>query len=383
MNFLEGLGAGAGQAAGSGLMNLITGWATGGFKGRPQWRDINFMNDVQNRLWPDEIKRQGQFLEGMAPSQANAYNTYQDQTYQQDVSRQTAGIKSMADELGMNYWELTGQGGSAALDPSAGSAGQQQGSSNMGQYLAGIIPLQQTKMQNAAMLQGKAMDNQTQLALEDKRQGGGAKAQSEIALNAAHTTEAIARAGLTGSQEALNKALTTQAGATTAESQARTGLAKQQTTLAHYQSLTEQERANLTSAETKKIAAGMVMDNIRLAMEASPKTFVKTPGGIEVHGYTMSGQFLDLLDKTRGDAWQYLTDDQAELALKTGTIVAKRYAGGGKALTGEIGDLIQGTGDFLKSTTDDLGDLFGNKSWDDPQAYKGLKRIWPGKDAGE
>ena len=101
-DFLEALG----NSVASSGMNLITNWATGGFKGRPQWRDLEFMNDVQNRLWPDETKRQGQFLEGIAPSQGAAHNTFQDATYLKDMSRQAQGIKQMGEDLGMNPWEL-------------------------------------------------------------------------------------------------------------------------------------------------------------------------------------------------------------------------------------------------------------------------------------
>jgi len=142
-------------------MNLIGNWATGGFKGRPQWRDLSFMNDAQNRLWPDEIKRQGQFLEGLAPSQAASHNTFQDQTFMRDVTRRTEGIKQMGSDLGMSPWELTGQGGAATPLPSSPS-GPSGGGGQMQSFLQGIMPLKLAQMQNATSLQIAKMQNQTQ-----------------------------------------------------------------------------------------------------------------------------------------------------------------------------------------------------------------------------
>lgn len=178
MDFLSS--AGGGNLVSQGV-NILASYLSGGMKGRPQWRDLEFMNDVTNRLHPDEIKRQGQYLEGIAPSQgkametmapyqAGAYNTYQDETYQRDVDRQTAGIKSMSEQLKMSPWELTGQGGSAAPVPSdvMGSEGGSQGPA----FLQQMMPMQLAAMNNKAMLTGKLMDNQTQLKLESIRQGG-------------------------------------------------------------------------------------------------------------------------------------------------------------------------------------------------------------------
>lgn len=168
--FLDAVKSGGGDMANT-LLNAGITAITGGFKDRPSWRDLQFMNDAQNRLWPDEIKRQGQFLEGLAPSQAAAHNTFQDATYQAGVDRETAGIKSMAAGLGMSPWELTGQTGSAApLPPDAQQA--QGGSGATSAFLQGIVPLQIASANNKAMLTAKQMDNQTALKLEGIRQGG-------------------------------------------------------------------------------------------------------------------------------------------------------------------------------------------------------------------
>src|SRR5690242_9865393 len=116
-NFLAGLsgGGGGGGDIASTLFNTLIAGASGGFKQRPQWRDLQFMNDATNRLWPDEIKRQGQFLQGIAPSQAMAYNDYQDRTYSEDTNRQINRIQQTGDALGMSPWEVTGAPGSSPL----------------------------------------------------------------------------------------------------------------------------------------------------------------------------------------------------------------------------------------------------------------------------
>lgn len=170
----------AGADFATSAFNTLIAAATGGFKGRPQWRDLQFMNDAQNRLWPDEINRQGQFLEGVAPSQAAAYNTYQDETYMRDVTRRTEGIKAMGDSLGMSPWELTGQGGAAAPLPSAGSAGAQQGNSSLPQFLQAIMPLQLAKMQNATQLRIAKMSNDTQRYGIDMAGGQSDMAKAQI-----------------------------------------------------------------------------------------------------------------------------------------------------------------------------------------------------------
>lgn len=190
MDFLGTLTAGMGQATGAGLMNLITGWATGGFKGRPQWRDLEFMNDAQNRLWPDEIQRQGDFLEGLAPSQAAAYNTQQDATFGQDTQRQIGRVKDMSSALGMSPWEITGAGGANPLPSPSG--GGQQGQSSLPQFLQALIPLEINKQNNATNMSIAKMQNDTAQRGQDvgaetsrygidQAQGGGNLAKSQIA----------------------------------------------------------------------------------------------------------------------------------------------------------------------------------------------------------
>jgi len=199
-SFLNGIfGEGSAGAAGTMGLNLLGSYLSGGMKGRPQWGDLKFMNDATNRLWPDEIKRQGQFLEGVAPSQAAAYNTYQDATYGQDTSRQVDRIKTMGSELGMSPWELTGAGGANPL-PSPGAAGSQQGQDKTSAFLQGIMPLQLAKMQIGASLLQTKMNNETSLKISGQQTAGGKVAEGQVALQAAqqaltdqNLTESLAR----------------------------------------------------------------------------------------------------------------------------------------------------------------------------------------------
>lgn len=198
MDFLKNLG-------GSGFIDtafqtLIAG-ATGGFKGRPQWRDLEFMNDATNRLWPDEINRQGQFLEGLAPSQAkaqstylegiapaqaNSYNTFQDATYGADTERQAGRVKEMASSLGMSPWEITGSGGVTPVPAGALSSPMASGGSGSN-FLSQMLPLKIAADQNKTALTKAAMDNRTAVQLEQMRQGGGELARSSVEKNKAET----------------------------------------------------------------------------------------------------------------------------------------------------------------------------------------------------
>lgn len=205
MDFLSKLfGGGSGGGDMGGIFNTLVAGATGGFKDRPQWRDLEFMNDATNRLWPDEIKRQGDFLTGLAPSQASAYNTYQDSTYAQDTARQTDRIKSMSSSLGMSPWEITGAGGANPL-PSPGGAGQQQGSSRMPEFLQAIVPLQVAKQSNRTQLQIAKLNADTQRYAIDQQQGQSPMAKASIAATGAITELHQVQKGQTIAQTAAIK----------------------------------------------------------------------------------------------------------------------------------------------------------------------------------
>lgn len=199
--FLEGLSGSLGTSAPASLISLFTG----GLKGRPQWKDLEFMNDATNRLFPDEIKRQGQFLEGLAPSQgkamqtmapyqAGAYNTYQDATYGQDTARQTGRIQEMSKGLGMSPWEMMGTGSQTPMPAPMQSGPQQgQGQNPMGGFLQGLVPLQIAKMQNKTQLATAKMqtDASKEIAGVNIKPGSTQDIQSQATKASQELTEAM------------------------------------------------------------------------------------------------------------------------------------------------------------------------------------------------
>jgi len=163
--FLAGLGQ-VGQAAGgvAAIGNLF-----GVGKDRPSWRDMQFMMDTSERLAPRDIALQGQYLEGLAPAQAGAYNTYQRETYGEDTQRQIDRIQSTGQALGMSPWEIMGQGGAAPL-PSPAYGGASQGASK-GDYMAQLVPLEIAKMNNKTQLATAAMSMAQNKYAIDKQTG--------------------------------------------------------------------------------------------------------------------------------------------------------------------------------------------------------------------
>lgn len=184
------------------LGTMAVSYLGGGMKGRPQWRDLEFMNDAQNRLWPDEIARQGDFLKGLAPAQGEAHNTFQDATYGADTDRQIGRISQMASQLGMSPWEITGAGGNTGATPlpapePSGGGGQ------MGSFLQGLVPLKVAQLQAKTQLATAQINAQTQRYTVDQQQGESPMAKAQIAATAA--------------LEALRKQSTAREQATTAQ----------------------------------------------------------------------------------------------------------------------------------------------------------------------
>jgi len=91
-NFLGGAASGAGQAAGSaGVSGLL-----GGASGRVRREDVVHNQNMADLVNPREIARQSEFLTGIAPAQADAYNTYHDATHSADTNREIARMQAMA-----------------------------------------------------------------------------------------------------------------------------------------------------------------------------------------------------------------------------------------------------------------------------------------------
>lgn len=313
-NMFGGGDSGGGGNIATSAFNTLIQAATGGFKGRPQWRDLSYMNDAQNRLWPDEIKRQGQFLEGIAPSQGRAmetmahsqgaaHNTFQDATYAQDTQRSADRIKTLGTELGMSPWEITGTGSQNTPVP-----GPQQGSTNQGQnpiggFLQGIIPLQIAKMQNQTQLRTAEMANATQRYGIDMAQGKGDAAKAQIAQTQAQTL-------LTESQAVLTGAQTTAARSTT------------------------------------------FINSLRLLLDALP-TFNTGVPGANISGKTGTHSILQALKAVPGTGYQ---DNDQALAKAISELPDDRW----KQLQGEIAALAKGIGETAKQGTDQVTGFLGN-----------------------
>lgn len=189
MGFLEDMTAATGLA---GSIGSLLG------KSQISNRDYDHAQNLADKGNPREIQRQGAFLEGLAPSQANAYNTYQDQTYTQDTQRQTDRIKSMSSGLGMSPWEITGSGGANPLPSPQQSQGN---SSASGQFMSQLIPLKIAKMNANTQLASTKMQTDAQMKVAGVTpQKGSVQEQQRL--------QAIAQRTLTDSHSVLAGAQT-------------------------------------------------------------------------------------------------------------------------------------------------------------------------------
>lgn len=180
MAFLETLSTAA--QVGGDIASLAKLFGLG--KDRPSWRDMQFMMDTSERLAPRDIALQGQYLEGLAPHQAAAYNEYQGATYGEDTQRQIDRIKSTGEQLGMSPWEIMGQGGAAPLPaPAYGGGGQ---APQKGDYLQSI-PVKIAEMNNKTALAQTAMQTATQERIASQQTAGGELPKKQVLESAART----------------------------------------------------------------------------------------------------------------------------------------------------------------------------------------------------
>lgn len=114
------------------------------------------------------ITRSNLFLEGTTPTNANAYNQYQNMTYGEDTQRQADRIKTMGKELGMSPWELTGNSTNTSPVQSFGESKPQDT-----QFLSQQMPLKIAEMQSRTQLANTFLQNQTAEKIESMRQGIG------------------------------------------------------------------------------------------------------------------------------------------------------------------------------------------------------------------
>ena len=232
-------------------------------------RDYQFYQDLADSGNPREIRRQGQFLEGLAPSQAAAHNTYQDATYQEDTARATERIQSMGSELGMSPWEIMGQSGSTPLPTPA--APQNQG----GQYLSQLAPLKIAEI-NA----------KTQLAT--------AKLQSDTALKTTEMTTGAAKYG-------------TDVGAETARTVANINTANgkvpvTQADLNAQQKMESMAREGLIYDQQRATNNRMYIETARTLAEFAGKTEFSIPGIYKRTSQNNAKGLSGILNLTGGDS---------------------------------------------------------------------------------
>lgn len=208
MSFLDQITAPIGAKIGGTITDVIFGK-----QDRVSNRDFEHAQNLADKGNPREIARQNDYLAGTVGTQAAAYNTYQDSTYGADTDRQADRVKTMASELGMSPWELTGGGGANPV-PSP-QMQQPQGDKNSQAFMSQAIPLQIAKMNNqAAIAQTKMQtDTQKQIAAQTSNDGQLAKAQTaqtlaQQILTDAQTLGVNASTSATEAQERLTSAQT-------------------------------------------------------------------------------------------------------------------------------------------------------------------------------
>lgn len=179
-SFLSSVLTGAGTAAGQGLVGTGIAALTGGLKGRPQWRDISFMNDVANRLTPDEAGR---------------YNQYQDLTWGQDTQRQIDRIQGMGTELGMSPWELTGTAGAGTISP---APPMQDSSAN--KFLGAMAPQQGAALAAKTAIATAMIQSQTAKDVARIQTGDGGLPIQQTKTAASQENLNMAMEALTGAQ---------------------------------------------------------------------------------------------------------------------------------------------------------------------------------------
>lgn len=319
--FLAGLGQ-VGQAAGglSAIGNLF-----GVGKDRPSWRDMQFMMDTSERLAPRDIALQGQYLEGLAPAQAGAYNTYQSETYGEDTQRQIERIQSTGQALGMSPWEIMGQGGAAPL-PSPAYGGASQGASK-GDYMAQLVPLEIAKMNNQTALATTAMQTMQQKYATDKTTDASVYGTDTQAATQRYTVD-------------QTQGLSPKAKAEIQEIQSRIDLQGWQ-------------KANsILDLDVKN--QGMLLNILRIAIDASPKDTYSLPG-LTTTQPTLWKQIFGVLSNNNPEGqlgWERSAQDLLAKLPPDEFNDLKRWAlGNAKNIGNDIDAFFQGARDFLGGIT--------------------------------
>lgn len=203
-NFLTGLDMGQ-KNGGSG-----TGIQFGPNQGRMSNEDYQHNQNLLDSSNPREIARTSSFLEGVAPSQGRAWNTYQDATYGADTQRSIDRTKQTGEQLGMSPWEVMGLQGATPLSPASPTQPKASGESFLGQMTPLAIAkmnnktaIQQAKIAQDTALQTTAMQTAQADTANRRSTAEGRLPEHQAQAAAAQANAAIAQVGLTEAQTDL------------------------------------------------------------------------------------------------------------------------------------------------------------------------------------
>lgn len=204
-SFLGNMGTAA--AGASSLANLI---GLGGNQTRVRREDFDHHQNLADVGNPREIRRQSQFLEGIAPAQANAYNTYQDATYAEDTRREIERQNAMnpvqaANDLaymdtvyaGTSAWERLGSNAAPSISAPAPTDGAPRSGQPTDQ-MQSITPLVTTALQAENQKEIAFLNNMTSLAQTRMQTDDGNLPRSQGLAAAASAVASNAQAILTG-----------------------------------------------------------------------------------------------------------------------------------------------------------------------------------------
>lgn len=203
-NFLTGLDMGQKNGGSN------TGIQMGPNPGRISNEDYQHNQNLLDSSNPREIARTNAFLEGVAPSQGAAWNTYQDATYDADTQRAIDRTKQTGDQLGMSAWEVMGLQGSTPLSPGTPTQPKASGETFLSQMTPLAIAkmnnktaIQQAKIAQDTALQTTAMQTSQADTANRRSTAEGRLPENQAAAAAAQANAAIAQVGLTEAQTDL------------------------------------------------------------------------------------------------------------------------------------------------------------------------------------
>jgi len=219
----QNVGNSVGGAVSNGLSGLL-----GGASDRVRREDVEHNQNMADIVNPREIRRQSQFLTGIAPAQAEAYNTYQDATHAADTAREVTRLQTMAPVqaqtdlqymdtvyAGTSPWERLGSSAAPSISaPNPTSGAPQRATADVGSQFLPLITAQiaadtqkQTAMIAASSQQSIAkMQTDAQLKAVGIQTNDGKLPEAQTAVAAAQELQTLAQTDKTGAEtEAIDQ----------------------------------------------------------------------------------------------------------------------------------------------------------------------------------